>query len=232
MMPGASAASQERPARTVVRAELPSGAACLGEWTETADALGVVVLLHDYDRDLDDLRAVAHALAGAGLAVLNVDLPGHGISAGAYWTDGTAAVGAAAAFAQERGYGAVGLVAAGLSCSVLAGASVGATAAVLVDPLSCAESPPRDDVWTTVPSVLIQDPRDDAVTAEIDEIVAQTRAWTLRVHLHRDEQRPRLDAPQIVAATAKFMLEQFTYAAARQGRWSTPTVERSRRVDG
>jgi hypothetical protein len=191
----------------------------------------VVVLLHGLDRDLDDLRPIGDALVARGIGVLNLDLPGHGISSGAYWSDGTAAIGAATAFAEERGYGAIGFVADGLTCSILAGASVAATAAVLVDPLSCSESPPREDGWTAVPKVLIQDPRDEDVTAEVDEIVSKTRAWTLRVHLHRDEHRPRLDAPQIVATTAKFMLEQFAYAAARGGRSSAPAAEGSPDAD-
>jgi hypothetical protein len=214
-------------ARTIVRAELASGVECLGEWTEVPASLGAAVLLHDIGSDLDSMRHLAGALVSAGIGVLNLDLPGHGISAGAYWADGSAAVEAAVEFAAGRGEGGVAVVAHGQSCALAAGAAVAPVAAVLIDPRGGDDAPSRQGSWNQVSTIFIRDPSDQAMTAEVDRTMAQMHAWTVRVDLHPsgaavDEPggTPRLAMPQITAMTAKFLLEQITYAAARSGRWS------------
>jgi Alpha/beta hydrolase family len=210
-------------ARTVVRAELESGAEVLGEWSGGSGPLGAVILLHDLDLDLDSMRSLARSLASAGLAVLNVDLPGHGISAGSYWDDGVAAVEAAAAFCAERRSGRIAFVAHGHTCGLLAGADVRPIARVLVDPLPDDRAPTRLDCWTSVPTVVIQDPLDPVASAEVDRIIGEAHAWNLRVHLHpsRDEADGRSGSdrpatPQVVGMASKFLLEQLTYATARE----------------
>jgi hypothetical protein len=215
-------------ARTVVRAELASGVECLGEWTEATGSLGAAVLLHDLGSDLDSMRHLARTLVSAGIGVLNLDLPGHGISAGGYWADGSAAVEAAVEFVADRGEGGVAVVAHGHSCALAAGAAVAPVAAVLIDPRTDDDAPTRQASWNTVSTVFIRDPGDEAMTAEVDQTMAQTHAWTVRVDLHpsraavgEPDGTARLAMTQITAMTAKFLLEQITYAAARSGRWSS-----------
>jgi hypothetical protein len=219
----------EQPAPVVVRAELEPGVECLGEWVGAPGSLGAVILLHDLGSDLDSMRHVGRVLVSAGLGVLNLDLPGHGISAGDYWTHGAAAVEAAAEYASGRGGGEVAVVAHGHSCALSAGAAIAPVAAVLVDPRAGHDAPARQESWNTVSTIFIQDPLDAVVTAEVEHTMAQMHAWTVRVDLHPNreavgssEPLPRLAMPQISGMTAKFLLEQLAYAAARSGRWSPP----------
>jgi hypothetical protein len=219
----------EQPAPVVVRAELEPGVECLGEWIAAPGSLGSAILLHDLGSDLDSMRHVSRALVSAGVGVLSLDLPGHGISAGDYWTHGSAAVEAAAEYVAGRGGGEVAVVAHGHSCAIATGAAVAPVAAVLVDPRSGQDAPARQESWNTVSTVFIQDPLDEVMTAEVDRTMAQMHAWTVRVDLHPDretagdaEALPRLAMPQVTGMTAKFLLEQFAYAAARSGRWSPP----------
>ncbi|HET8664914.1 MAG TPA: alpha/beta fold hydrolase [Nocardioides sp.] len=214
-------------APTIVRAELVPGVECLGEWTGVPDALGAVVLLHDLGSDLDSVRHLRQVLVSAGLEVLRLDLPGHGLSAGEYWTHGTAAVEAAVQYASERGAGDVAVVAHGHSCSLATGAVVAPVAAVLIDPRSGDAAPLRQESWNRVSTIFIQDPLDEVTNAEVDRTMAQMHAWTVRVDLHpnrevvgHDGPLARLAMPQVTGMTAKFLLEQLAYAAARSRRWS------------
>jgi hypothetical protein len=219
----------EQPAPVVVRAQLEPGVECLGEWIGVPDSLGAVILVHDLGSDLDSMRHVSRALVSAGVGVLSLDLPGHGISAGDYWTHGSAAVEAATEYVADRGGGEVAVVAHGHSCAIAAGAAVAPVAAVLVDPRGGPDAPARQESWNTVSTVFIQDPLDELTIAEVDRTMAQMHAWTVRVDLHPNregvgeaEPPPRLAMPQVTGMTAKFLLEQFAYAAARSGRWSAP----------
>lgn len=214
-------------APVVVRAELVPGVECLGEWTGLHDSFGAVVLLHDFGSDLDSMRHLRQVLLSAGLGVLRLDLPGHGVSAGEYWMHGRAAVEAAVQYASECAAGRVAVVAHGHSAVLAAGAAVAPVAAVLIDPRSGDDAPVRQESWDRVPTIFIQDPLDEATNAEVDRTMAQMHAWTVRVDLHpnrdvvgHEEPVPRLAMPQVTAMTAKFLLEQLAYAAARSARWS------------
>jgi pimeloyl-ACP methyl ester carboxylesterase len=222
----------DRSAPVVVRSELEPGVECLGEWVGVPGSLGAAILLHDFGSDLDSMRHVARALVSAGVGVLSLDLPGHGISAGEYWTHGAGAVEAAAEYASSSGSGEVAVVAHGHSCALATGAAVAPVASVLIDPRAGEDAPARQESWTTVPTIFIQDPRDEVTTGEVERTMAQMHAWTVRVDLHPSreavgdsEPLPRLAMPQITVMTAKFLLEQFAYAAARSGRWSPRGAE-------
>lgn len=212
----------------VVRAELVPGVESLGEWIAAPDSHGAVILLHDLGSDLDSMRFVSQALVAVGVGVMRLDLPGHGLSAGEYWRHGPAAIEAAFQYALERGAGHVAVVAHGHSCALAAGAAVVPVAAVLIDPRPSDDAPARQEPWDRVSTTFIQDPLDEVTSAEVDRVMGQMHAWTVRVDLHPNREDvggenwvPRLAMPQVTGMTAKFLVEQLAYAAARSARWSS-----------
>ncbi len=219
-------AEQDR-VRRVVCLQLRPDLECMGVWTSTSSALGAVVLLHDRDRDLDSMRAMAESLLASGLDVLNLDLPGHGLSGGVYARDGAAAIEAAADVAAAHGSSRVAYVAHGSSAGLLLAAEPTAPVAMfLLDPVDDGRAAGPAEVWQTVPTTVVHDPTDSASTESADRVLAGIRAWGLRISLHRTGGSDgaadlatgdgRVASPQVVVAATKFVLEQHTYAATAE----------------
>lgn len=203
----------------IVEVRLGGGAACVGEWRPAEGAECGVLLLHDEGADLDAMRPLARALGSAGVSAFIVDLPGHGLSGGAYAADGAALVEGAVAAIRQRGAVDLAVVAHGASVGLAHAARVDAAiGAVWVDGRVDA-APPADSPWRRVPTVVFSDPGDPTLTASADALVGAMNAWALRVDLHPDASTPRLANPTILSTSARFLHEQAGYRAnaRRQG---------------
>jgi len=122
--------------RSAIEIQLGSGLTLRGVSIGDGGAQsGVIVFVHDLDRDLDEFGSVPEALAAIGYNVVAFDLPGHGLS------DGEAGEPLKCCSAIReviaRHGGRVGLVASGRLATVAAslGERDGVTAQVLISPI-------------------------------------------------------------------------------------------------
>lgn len=176
-----------------------------------------VLMLHDIGADLDSLRWLAEPVAAAGVSVLCMDLPGHGLSEGRPES-------AAAAIADvyhglcQAVPGVTGIVAEGHAASLLLGNPLDPppVAVTLIAPQPpAAQQPPGAAVpiapdWRLVPKLVVAPHGQDRSDAYARDILAATNAWSLRADLARagdgDEPDPVFEQ-QVASLTIKFMLE-------------------------
>jgi pimeloyl-ACP methyl ester carboxylesterase len=171
-----------------------------------------VVLVHDVgdDEDLDRWRPLVPYLLGADLAVLAVDLRGHGASDGE-WTNAAAVADTAAVvrFARERGAGCVTIVGAGVSGvnALFAVEAETAEGVVALSPRGSDALSARNvgiSVPSTaplprapgVPKLLVVGSRDPASRDTTDRLRAASIGWALVVSLPTaDRGTALLDGP-------------------------------------
>ncbi len=166
-----------------------------------------VVLLHDEGSDLDSLRWLRGALTAQGVCVDEWDLPGHGLSEGAYDADCHEAIISASRVADPTRDAGVSYVAVGGTCSRLLGTDLPEPVSVtLVRP----DGPPpdgyRDSAWSRTPTLCLVDPSDPASDGAAQDLSRRIRAWYLRAFVHPDDaERWQLHA---AAMTVRLVLEQ------------------------
>jgi pimeloyl-ACP methyl ester carboxylesterase len=204
-----------------VAVQVPSGTGALEgvTWPWPTSDLALLVL-HDLDADLDSVRWLCERAASAGVHVLAVDLPGHGLSGGDISAEGPEAVAASVRFLADGFSGAVGVVARGRSAELLLTTDVVTNgpvhppvAVALLDPARRAEGPgPSAMCWEHVPKLVILSkgaPDDYA-----KEIIAGTTAWCLRadlVGLGEDTSDREGFEIHVVSLALKFLLEQAAF---------------------
>jgi pimeloyl-ACP methyl ester carboxylesterase len=186
----------------------------------TGDDTGTtaVVLLHGLGRDLDDHRSLAWLLFEAGFDVLNLDLPGHGMSGGEI-PNVPAAIMAATAFALADGASGIAYVADGSLGAVLMTLPPNDAAALVMihpDPGGEPTRPIKD--WEGVPSLYVIDPTNARSDEYAKQLAAASRAWNLRCFVHDDEPAETGSssdgstwAIQSASLTRSFLLEQSFY---------------------
>lgn len=203
------------PARSL-ELQVSPGVSVFGEVLEVDDAHGAVLLLHDRGTDLDAMRAFAAPLRSLGLTTVLLDLPGDGLSAGDWDTDGMRAVRRALDECRSL-HPAVAAVAAGAACSLLYGVHPAPVcAAALVAPRLGHVALSEAEAWRVVPSVTMGDPCDEVVTASMDAVSRWIRAWSLRLSVHYldpPDGGPGRWTAHMTHATAAFLAEQLAYAA-------------------
>lgn len=221
---------QSAPAPSIVELTLGADRVCLAECQWAGPDATAIVLLHDEGDDLDSMRPLAFALAELGFSIVNLDLPGHGLSSGDYADDAPLAIAAAAAFADPETSRGVGFVAVGASCSHLVHAPlVDSVGMVMIDPRELPTELTAESIWRRLPSLYIVDPSDTAADAATEALSAQVRAWNVRCFVHR-EPAASIDAPladvsapdaahmrflHIRALSTKFLMEQRHYRTTR-----------------
>lgn len=200
---------------------LPSGAEVAGERDLQDSFLGSVILLHDEERDLDQMRPIATALRAAGFDVIMIDLPGHGLSSGTVEVDGPEVIGALLNGLPDGSVCSV--VAEGASADLILGSSSAAalTAFVLLSPRSrlapqaYAEAPSR-----FIPSLVLLDPRDEAASHVTEMLRAHARATWGRIFAHRDarsDSGAELWQVRAAESSARFLAEKASFARHRRG---------------
>ena len=212
---------------SIVELEMGNGLACLAEFRWVGERAAAVVLVHDNGRDLDSMRSLAQALWDEGFMIVNLDLPGHGLSGGDYERDSARAIAAAALFADPHGIRGVSFVAAGQSCQHLLRAPLAdATSVVLVDPHPLPSSLDEKSIWRTTPSLFVVDPANAESDRAAGALSEEVMAWNIRCFVHRgqprqDEDRDVADHDRylhIRALSTKFLLEQRFYRESRQAK--------------
>jgi pimeloyl-ACP methyl ester carboxylesterase len=209
----------------VLEIPVAPGVNCLVEYLRrdgAGDETGTtaVVLLHDLDRDLDDHRSLALFLFEAGFNVLNIDLPGHGMSGGAV-ADMPAAITAAALFAVADGSAGVAYVAAGRLGPILLALPPDDAATLVMlqpDPRADGQAELPAEGWEYVPSLYLVDPASADSDEYAQQLASASRAWNLRCFVHGDEptqpgSRPAGSTWEIQSAnlTRSFLSEQTFY---------------------
>lgn len=212
---------QSAPAPSIVELTLAPDRVCLAECLWAGPDAAAIVLLHDEAADLDSMRPLAFALAELGFSIVNLDLPGHGLSSGNYTEDAPLAIAAAAAFADPEHARGVGFVAVGSSAAHLVHAPlVDSLGMVVIDPRDLPTELDSENIWRRLPSLYILDPQDAAADAATEAFSRQVRAWNVRAFVHREPAASAapVDAPvadarhmrylHIRALSTKFLLEQ------------------------
>jgi alpha-beta hydrolase superfamily lysophospholipase len=185
-----------------------------------------MLFLHDQGGDVDDLRWLADGMVAAGVSVLGIDLPGHGLSDGEMAAHGDKAVQAAVAELGREAPGVIAVLAQGAAAGLLlrtelptiqAGPPV---AAILLDPrpgpkpwLSGQRCAP---CWRLVAKLLLV-PAGTGHPSFVSEVVGSTNAWTLQADLHGFAGRERpteIAQTQITSIVLKFVLETAAYELA------------------
>lgn len=191
------------------------GVAVFGESTERQDARGTVLLLHDRDRDIDALRAFIPALHTLLLDTVLVDLPGHGLSGGAWDADAAGAVRSALELAARSGR-PVGVIAVGAAAGVLLRQAPGPVGAIaLIAPTVTAAEFAAAPAWRSVPQISFGDPCDPAVARSLDDLGRWVRAWSVRVHVHQHEpDAAGAPTPHMTHSSAAFLAEQIAYLSS------------------
>jgi alpha-beta hydrolase superfamily lysophospholipase len=185
-----------------------------------------MLFLHAQGGDLDDLRWLADGVVAAGISVLGIDLPGHGLSDGEISADGANAIRAATAELGREATGVIAVLAQGEGAGLLLRTDLPASpsgppvAAILLDPAPgprpwltgqrCAPC------WRLVPKLLLV-PAGTGHASFVSEVVRSTNAWTLQADLHgfAGQQRPtEIAGIQITSIVLKFVLETAAYELA------------------
>ncbi len=220
----------DHPAPVAVEIAHAHGVAQAVSWPWPASDLALLVL-HDFGSDLDSMRWLCDRFAHAGVHVLSLDLPGHGLSGGELGQDGPAVVAAGFRFLQESAQGAVGVVARGRSAHLLLATNlkVPPVAAAFLDPRRDARGPEHSSSrWLHVPKLVVLSAGAESPYAQ--KIIEDTTAWCLRADLvGLTEKGPDRDGFEVQVSTMmlKFLLEQAAFelssrrmaaAAAADGR--------------
>jgi pimeloyl-ACP methyl ester carboxylesterase len=188
-----------------------------------------MLFLHANGGDLDDLRWLADPVVAAGISVLGIDLPGHGLSDGELRGHGQGAVRAAVAELGRDVPGVIAVLAQGESAGLLLRTELPASpagppvAAILLDPRPGARPGPPAPCWRLVPKLLLV-PADTEHRPFAAELVGATNAWTLQADLHgfAGQRRTAGAEVQITSMVLKFVLEMAAYELA--GRRAGPTT--------
>jgi pimeloyl-ACP methyl ester carboxylesterase len=181
-----------------------------------------VLMVHDIGADLDSIRWLAEPVAAAGVSVLCVDLPGHGLS------EGQPESAAAAIATVYQGLcravpGVTGVVAEGQAGSLLLSTSLdpAPVAATFIAPQPPGAAAPIASGWRFVPKLVIAPHGQDASGAYAQHILAATNAWSLRADLARagdgNEPDPVFEQ-QVASLTIKFMLEPAAFELSSRRR--------------
>lgn len=207
----------------VVGIPLREGVDIIGEYLCHQQDAVTVVLLHAPERDLDDHRSLAWLLFHAGFNVLNLDLPGHGMSGGDAADLGPALV-AAVALVDPTATRGVAFVAEGRSGAALMSLPPrDAVAVVLASPRPDASAPAADPDWERVPTLFIVDPAEADSERYAQALAEDVHAWNMRCFVHHDDSEARdpatqrADRPastwavQSASLTRGFLLEQSFY---------------------
>jgi pimeloyl-ACP methyl ester carboxylesterase len=218
--PGTDAAATVgvEPPVGIVELRISPELACMAEYLHASSDGASVVLLHDRGGDLDGMHPIAWGLHAAGFNVVNLDLPGHGLSAGDYDLDSARAIVAAGLFADPNLDRGVAFVAEGETAGVLLTTAPRAPIAmVLLRPQVVPDGWSDSGIWPHTPALVLVDPADTASDAVAAELIEQSRAWNLRAFIHRSSDETDADMWQVqtTSLTTRFVLEQRTYWASR-----------------
>jgi pimeloyl-ACP methyl ester carboxylesterase len=175
-----------------------------------------LLLVHPPGADLDHIRWLADRLVAAGVSVLSIDLPGHGLSDGdALVPDrGGRAIAHALAELGHGGEGVAAVAAQGQSAGLLLGTELAQPplAAILLDPQPMGPGQRVADGWRLVPKLLLV-PAGRAHLPFATQIVESTNAWTLQADLHgfSGAERTETAEVQMTSLALKFTLELAAY---------------------
>jgi pimeloyl-ACP methyl ester carboxylesterase len=183
-----------------------------------------LLMLHEPGADLDSLRWLADRLVAAGVSVLSIDLPGHGLSDGDRLVPahGRSAVAAALNELVRRDDSAVAVLAQGQTAGLLlqTDVAVAPVAAVLLDPRPFGRDQRVSASWRQVPKLALV-PSGSAHAQFAAGVLERTNAWGLQADLH-GLGAERTDIAEIQAAniTLKFTLELAAFELASRRRRS------------
>jgi Alpha/beta hydrolase family len=183
-----------------------------------------MLMLHEPGVDLDNLRWLADRMVAAGVSVLSIDLPGHGLSDGDRLVPahGRAAVRAALDELVRRDESAVAVLAQGQTAGLLlqTDVAVAPVAAVLLDPRPFGRDRRVSASWRRVPKLALV-PSGSAHAQFAARVLERTNAWGLQADLH-GLGTERTDIAEIQAAniTLKFTLELAAFELASRRRRS------------
>jgi pimeloyl-ACP methyl ester carboxylesterase len=191
------------------------------DWEQSDISL---LMLHQPGADLDNLRWLADRLVAAGVSVLSIDLPGHGLSDGdrLVAAHGRSAVRAALDELVRRDESAAAVLAQGQTAGLLlqTDVAVAPVAAVLLDPRPFGRDQRMRASWRQVPKLALV-PSGSAHTQFAARVLERTNAWGLQADLH-GLGAERTDIAEIQAAniTLKFTLELAAFELASRRRRS------------
>ncbi len=213
--------STDRPEPVAVEIPYSGGLSQAVTWPWPASDLALLVL-HDLDADLDSLRWLCDALAGAGVHVLSIDLPGHGLSGGDVNAHGPDVVAAAYRSLTETVAGAVGIVAHGRSAQLLLTSDLGdpPVAVAFLDPRRIGVARQKAaSSWQHVPKLVVLSA--GAAGDYAEQIIGDTTAWCLRadlVGLGQDTADSEGFEVHVVSLMLKFLLEQAAFELSARRR--------------
>jgi pimeloyl-ACP methyl ester carboxylesterase len=191
------------------------------DWEQSDISL---LMLHEPGADLDNLRWLGDRLVAAGVSVLSIDLPGHGLSDGDRLVpaQGWSAVRAALDELLRREETAVAVLAQGQTAGLLlqTDVAVAPVAAVLLDPRPFGRDQRMSPCWRQVPKLALV-PGGSAHARYAARVLERTNAWGLQADLH-GLGAERTDTAEIQAAsiTLKFTLELAAFELASRRRRS------------
>ena len=209
----------DRPAPVAVEIDYGHGLGQAVSWPWPDSDLAIL-LLHDFGADLDKVRWLCERFAGAGVHVLALDLPGHGLSEGEVKSEGAEALGAAYRFLCDTVKGAVAVVANGASAHLLLSTDL------VEPPVAAAFLDPRRDSsmrghtasrWLHVPKLVVLSAGADSSYGE--KILDETTAWCLRadlVGLGEDSDDREGFEIHVSTLMLKFLLEQAAFELSRR----------------
>jgi pimeloyl-ACP methyl ester carboxylesterase len=204
----------QAPAPVAVQISHAHGVSAGVTWPWPTSDLALLVL-HDLGADLDGVRWLCERAASAGVHVLAIDLPGHGLSEGEASTEGPEVLAATFDSLGDTVAGAVGVIAHGRSAELVLTTDLERppVAVAFLDP-GRQEAGPRQTApcWRHVPKLVIlsKGASDDYAK----EIIAETTAWCLRADLvglgehTRDREGFEI---HVVSLALKFLLEQAAF---------------------
>ncbi len=204
------------PAATAIQLPGPAGAIRGIAWAWPQSDLGLL-LLHDLGGDLDAVRWLAEPIAAAGISVLAIDLPGHGLSDG---DRRGAAAGISAAYQtlRQEVSGAAAVVVLGQTAGLLLGQELSPvpSAVVLIGPAFAAPARQRlAPGWRLVPKLVVVPEPGAAMDRCAQQVLDATNAWCLRADLIGQADGSDDDyARQVTSLTVKFTLEQAAFELA------------------
>ncbi len=204
-----------------------SGRAVRGIQWDWGDSDISLLMLHKPGADLDDLHWLADRLIAAGVSVLSIDLPGHGLSDGDRLSPrhGQAAVCAAMDLLTRHDESAMAVLAQGQTAGLLlqTDVAVAPVAAILLDPRPFGRSQRVSASWRQVPKLALV-PSGSAHAHFAEQVLERTNAWGLQADLHGlGVERTDIAEIQVANLTLKFTLELAAFElASRRQRRATP----------
>jgi pimeloyl-ACP methyl ester carboxylesterase len=178
-----------------------------------------LLVVHPPGADLDQTRWLADRLVAAGVSVLSIDLPGHGLSDGDVLVpdQGGRAIADALAELGRGGEGVAAVAAQGESAGLLLGTELAEPplAAILLDPRPLQPGQGVAAGWRLVPKLLLV-PAGSPHLPFVTQIVESTNAWTLQADLHgfTGAERTETAEVQMTSLALKFTLELAAYELA------------------